>query len=93
MRGRGARVNQAEVLQDFVDKLVPDAHLVCLNSPPAFDPINCTSAILRTAEAAFFVRVQRALVINSKLLARLDIAQGNKEDMVVKDLHVGVRLA
>ncbi len=37
--------------------------------------------------------MERRLIVDRDLLARLDIAQGNEENVIVENLHKGIRLA
>ena len=49
--------------------------------------INGSAASFCAADTAFVVGMQRRLVIDRDFFARLDVAQRNEENVVVKNLH------
>ena len=46
-----------------------------------------------TADAPLFIRMKGRLVVDGDLFAGRNVAQCNKQDMIVENLHVGVGLA
>ncbi len=49
--------------------------------------VNRSSTTRCTTNTALVIRVQRCFVVDRDFFTRLDITQGDKEDVIVKNLH------
>src|SRR5690349_384987 len=56
-------------------------------------PINRAAAVARTADTTLIVRMQRRFIVDRDLFTGIDVAQRDKEDVVVQDLHERVGAA
>ena len=56
-------------------------------------PVDCASTSTGAADTTLVVRVQRRFVIDRDLFAGFYVAQRDEENVVVKNLHEGIRTA
>lgn len=54
--------------------------------------IDRSATVARTADATLVVRMQCCFVVDRDLFSGFDVAQRSEENVVVNDLHEGVRI-